>query len=151
VIKNSLPVIQLEDFLYWLIFALVAMLTLLWKTNGALRLYSVAAPIVGMLLYFYFLSAWFMRPFCWLVMGIKKIVTKIFYKLCTPFALLYGMLRKICKERLYKFNKIAKKLLKYLQKCERIDVKNRFAALFKFKTPDGSDRIEGRSKKKRKK
>ena len=119
---NSLA-LQLEDMVYWVLFTMFAMLVLLWEDNGTFRIFSALAPVIGMILYFGFLSRFFMPPILFVARLIKKLSVVILHIFCLPLELFGKLLelpvRKI-KKIIYKFNKIAKKLLKKIWKCAKI-------------------------------
>jgi len=152
--RHSVFLVQAEDLIFWLIFTLGVMMVLLWESNGVLRVFSVAAPIIGMVLYFGVFSNFFMKPAVAVTLFIKRIIMVIVHIFCIPLVLIGKLCvlpAKKIKKCLYKFNKIVKKLLKKIKKYEKIGTGFLKGKLFCFSKANGSDRVERRTSKEKKK
>lgn len=153
-VRHSLFMIQAEDLIYWLVFTVFIMMILLWENNGELRVFSVVAPVLGMIIYFGALSEFFLVPATALTLFIKKLILAVLHIFCIPlvfFGKLCAIPINLLKKRLYIFNKFIKKVLKKFIKYERMIKEFCLSGLYGFIKGNGSERVEGRSQKKEKK
>lgn len=150
---HSVLAVQIEDLLFWLAFTMAVMLVMLWENNAALRFFSIAAPLLGMLFYFCTLSRCFMPPMVLVLSAVIKLIRIILHIFCTPLVIagkIMTVLTKKLEKNLIIFNKIAKKLLKNSLKCETILEKWLHKSVCHTNT-SGSDKVERRSQEKKKK
>lgn len=152
-VRHGTLLLNAEDIVFWFLFTLGIMLIILWESNGVLRFFSVAAPIIGMILYFGMLSPLFMPPATAAAGFIVKTAMVIVHIFCVPLAFIVNLfllpIKKV-KKVLYKFNKIVKRLLKKLWKYEKIASGSVFKQNIRLGKAYRCNRVEGRKKKTKK-
>lgn len=154
IIHHGNTAVQAEDIIYWLLFAMGLMALLLWQNNGIMRFFCIAAPLLGMSVYFFGISSLIFKPVLTAALLFKRALKAILHMICLPLAIignLYSPLAKKLKKMLYIFNKNAKKLLKNQLKCATIN-NGFFSVKVKRKTKKeqdgGSDSSERQKSKK---
>ncbi len=104
---NNLAVF-FEDIIFFLIIAIASFIFLLSVTNGEIRAYIILGIIIGFMLFYRFVSRWFLKFLNLLFCGLFKL-TSWFSK---GFYWLFSKIDKIISEFLKNTLKILKKVLK---------------------------------------
>lgn len=122
VVKHFGLLIQIEDFLYWVITAAVVFFVMLQKNFGEIRGFLVCGVFLGMLFYFLLLSKLFIKQAGWLINFLKKIVKFMLRLIKVPLAVLFKLLRNIfspvelwLKKEYNKFRNLLKKNRLYVK------------------------------------
>ena len=104
IIKHHKIFIQIEDFIYWTVSALILFFIMLKENFGEIRGFLILGAFIGMLLYFLILSKLFLSISEKVLHFLKKVFTTVFRIIFLPVFTVYSLL----KSRLYKIvNKIA--------------------------------------------
>lgn len=85
IVPHSSVLIHIEDFLYWLIVIAAIFGLLHFLNNGELRLFVIAGAFFGMLLYYLFISARFIKVSMTVYGLIKTAVLMVFAIISIPF------------------------------------------------------------------
>lgn len=78
IIKHNKFFVQLEDFIYWIILALIIFFIILQKNSGEIRAFLFLGFFIGMILYFTTLSRLFLKFSKKLIDFIKQILKVVF-------------------------------------------------------------------------
>lgn len=109
----------LEDIIFWIIAGLLTLYSIFKFNNGEIRIYIFVAIIVGVLMYMMTLSKYFIKLNVFIISTIKKVIGTVISTVLYPFKVLFRFLKKIFIQPItficINFNKIFKKIIKYLQ------------------------------------
>lgn len=102
--KTSVVFIYIEDFVYWILVALVMFGTVFYSNDGELRGYIFLGSIIGVVLYILLLSKIVVNSAMQIIRIVCRILIAIWRVLTYPFRLIYRILRVPCRF-VYKFIK----------------------------------------------
>jgi spore cortex biosynthesis protein YabQ len=125
-VKHGSFWVALEDTVYWIGSALVVFIMMYEKNDGAIRGFSIAGIILGMIVYNGSVSRILVRYISIVLNGIIHILYKVFRILTTPFRFLFrkfGVSVKWTKKKAGKTSNIFLKRLKKILKEVRITLK----------------------------
>ncbi len=83
-IKSGNILVYFEDFIYWIIVALVLFAVLYYSNEGEIRGYLIIGTVLGIVLYAVVLSSFVMKIFLFFVRIIYKIIVSILSALLLP-------------------------------------------------------------------
>lgn len=87
-IKHSNIIINIEDFMYWVMFGIVVFLVLYSKNYGQIRFFCIIGIALGILIYFLLLSHYIIVVSVKVIDIIKKILLLFFRIIFTPIKIL---------------------------------------------------------------
>lgn len=125
----------IQDFIFWLVISVAAMMVLLFSNDGEIRFYTFLGFVVGVLLYNRFLSKFVISILVRMIQIIRKILymviktilypLKIFLNfLKGPWYWMKGKLRPVYR-RFKRFKKLPKRLLQEVKKYMELLVKKK--------------------------
>jgi len=88
-IKSSNILVYFEDFIYWIIVALVLFAVLYYSNEGEIRGYLIIGTVLGIILYALLLSYIVMKIFLFFVKIIYKVVVTILSAILLPVKIIY--------------------------------------------------------------
>ncbi len=92
-IKSSNIIIYFEDFIYWIIVALVLFGAVYISNEGEIRGYLIIGAILGIIIYAFLLSRIVMTVFLFIIGLVYKFVVVVFGILLIPLKIIYRILR----------------------------------------------------------
>lgn len=96
IIRKILPhpnwVIQLEDFIFWIIVSGFMFFVLFSKNYGEIRGFALIGAFLGNMIYFFTLSIWLMKFSDWIIDWIKRIIRVVIRILLIPIKLIIKIL-----------------------------------------------------------
>lgn len=92
-IKSGNLIVYLEDFVYWIIVALVLFAVVYRSNEGEIRGYLILGMIIGIILYILLLSRVVMRFFLFLVRILYRLLTAILIIILFPFKVIIKTLK----------------------------------------------------------
>ncbi|MFZ5986554.1 MAG: spore cortex biosynthesis protein YabQ [Bacillota bacterium] len=92
-IKSSNLIVYFEDFIYWIIVALVMFAVVYQSNDGEIRGYLILGIILGIILYALLLSRIVMKVFLFIIGIIYKAAVFIFSIILFPLKIIYKILR----------------------------------------------------------
>jgi len=95
IIKHHKIFIQIEDFIYWTLSALILFFIMLKENFGEIRGFLILGAFIGMLLYFLILSKLFLSISDKVLHFLKKVFTVVFRIVFSPVFTVYSLLKKI--------------------------------------------------------
>lgn len=95
-IKTSDFITIIEDFLFWILTAIILLYSIFTFNNGEIRWFMFMATILGFLLYIMTVSSYIIKINVTIINFIKKIIQKIFNIICIPFKILFKFIKKLC-------------------------------------------------------
>ncbi len=114
VCKHGVILTAIEDFLFWFICCLKIFEMFIRENNGTLRLFAIAASIVGMLIYHKLVSRLYVVYVSRFLQGLLRLCMKILIIVFRPMTILakcMKKMRKTCSQRSEKVLKHAKNRL----------------------------------------
>jgi spore cortex biosynthesis protein YabQ len=88
-IKSSNILVYFEDFIYWIIVALVLFAVLFYSNEGEIRGYLIIGTVLGIILYAVVLSRVVMKIFLFFVRIVYKSVVTILSIILLPVKIIY--------------------------------------------------------------
>lgn len=116
-IKSSNVLVYFEDFIYWIIVALVMFAVLYYSNEGEIRGYLILGTVLGIVLYVVLLSNVVMKIFLFFVRIIYKIVVTIFSIILLPLKIIC----KVCMAPVKIIFKHIKKVFFKVKKLSKIN------------------------------
>lgn len=92
-IKTSNLIVYFEDFVYWILVALVLFAVVYISNDGELRGYIFIGALIGIVLYSLLLSRIVMTIFLFTIKIMYKFFSTVFIILLLPFKILYKILK----------------------------------------------------------
>lgn len=117
VLKHNSFFLAIEDLIFWVVSSVFIFAMMYRENNGIIRGFSIMGMMIGMVLYHYGISEWFVTS-----------VTKLIYILMRPFAIIINRIKKVILFVLKKFEKLVKLIsvrLKKLHKSSKIVINKR--------------------------
>ena len=108
--KNGYAAVFLQDTLFWIVCAGLALWTVFFMNDGQLRFYEFFAMLLGLCLYLYGMSAWVVKLFVCLLRVLKKVLVTVLKLVLFPFLFL---LRLFFRPFLRIKVKISRKIVKF--------------------------------------
>lgn len=116
-IKSSNVLVYFEDFIYWIIVALVMFAVLYYSNEGEIRGYLILGTVLGIVLYVVLLSNVVMKIFLFFVRIIYKIVVTVFSIILLPLKIIC----KVCMAPVKIIFKHIKKVFFKVKKLSKIN------------------------------
>lgn len=124
-IKTSDFVTYIEDFLFWIITAIVLLYSIFTYNNGELRFFMFLAVILGFIIYIFTISSYLIKINVNIINTIKKISIKTLKIIYTPIIKIFKILKKITFKPLLFISENLKKNMKNIKnKLKSQKVKN---------------------------
>ena len=95
-IKTSDFITIIEDFIFWILTAIILLYSIFTFNNGEIRWFMFMATILGFLLYIMTVSSYIIKINVTIINFIKKIIQKIFNIICIPFKIIFKFIKKLC-------------------------------------------------------
>lgn len=117
--------IAVEDLIYWVVASLLIFHMMYKLNDGIIRGFSILAMLLGMLIYHYSISYYFVKLTTGFFIKIEKVIAAFINFLLMPFKFLFKGIKKVITiviNFIKKLTKILRKLLKKLRKTSRITV-----------------------------
>lgn len=111
VFTHSNLMLAIEDFCYWTFAGIASFCVIFLKNDGVLRGFSLAAIIIGMILYHKSLSPYIVKSIAKIMQVITDIVKWILHVVLFPVLFLSKKMRKIARKTLKKKMKEVKMVL----------------------------------------
>lgn len=92
-IKSSNLIVYFEDFIYWIIVAIVLFAVIYQSNEGEIRGYLILGVVIGIILYGLLLSKIVMTVFLFVVKMLYKAAVTIFGILLFPLRIIFKILR----------------------------------------------------------
>ncbi len=92
-IKSSNIIVYFEDFIYWILVALVLFAVVYISNEGELRGYLIVGAIIGIILYSLLLSKIVMTVFLFALKLIYKFFVTVFGIILYPFKIIFKLLK----------------------------------------------------------
>ncbi|MCL2199571.1 MAG: spore cortex biosynthesis protein YabQ [Defluviitaleaceae bacterium] len=89
---NTAWLVQLEDFLFWIIVTLGMFYFMLNQSFGEIRFFSILGTGIGMVLYFATLSRFFVQAGVAVINYVKKVLVTVVRIILLPFRVIAGWL-----------------------------------------------------------
>lgn len=99
--KTSNIVTYIEDILFWLLTGLLLIYSIFVFNNGEIRGYIFIAIILGVLLYMFSISQYFIKISVNIINFIKKIIVRLLKIILTPFLFILKWIKKILIKPVY--------------------------------------------------
>ena len=105
VIKHNRFFVAIEDILYWIICSVLIFRMMYKQNNGIIRGFSIAAMLLGMLIFHHAISDFFVNILSVVIYKFLRVIGSMLKIIFTPF---YFIIKKISKIVLWIFNKMKK-------------------------------------------
>lgn len=92
-IKSSNVIVYFEDFIYWILVALVLFAVVYFSNDGELRGYLFIGTFIGIVLYSLLLSKIIMTVFLFIIKVLYKFFVTVVNILAIPFKILFKVLK----------------------------------------------------------
>lgn len=124
-IKTSDFGTYIEDFLFWIITAIILLYSIFTYNNGELRFFMFLAVILGFIIYIFTISSYLIKINVNIINTIKKIFIKALKIIYTPIIKIFKILKKITFKPLLFISANLKKNMKNIKnKLKSQKVKN---------------------------
>lgn len=107
-LKHSVWIVSIEDLVFWIVSGILIFKMMYEQNNGIIRGFSIMAMGMGMIVYYYLISDFFVEIMVWLI-----------HLILGPFLWVYHTVRWIIHLFLMKVKKVVNFLLKRLKKLFR--------------------------------
>lgn len=86
----------IEDFIFWILTAIILLYSIFTFNNGEIRWFIFIATIIGFILYIITVSSYIIKINVTIINFIKEIIKKVFNIIIAPFKILFNFIKKIC-------------------------------------------------------
>lgn len=117
-IKSGNILVYFEDFIYWIIVALVLFAVLYYSNEGEIRGYLIIGTVLGIILYTVLLSSIVMKIFLFFIRIVYKIVISILSVILLPLKIVY----KVCMVPIRSIYRCIKRVFLKIKKLGKINV-----------------------------
>lgn len=94
-IKTSDLLTYIEDALFWILTGLLILYSIFVYNNGEIRIFMFIAIIIGMVIYFSFISKLIIKANLTIINFLKKIFMALYNIIKIPFNIIYKLIKKI--------------------------------------------------------
>lgn len=119
VVKHSVPAVAAEDLLYWIGCGIFLFQMLYRANNGVIRWFCLFAIALGMVVYNFSISRWFVQGASWLLNRLFEQISRVFDFVLRPFVLVFRKIKKVLVFLGKKRRKFVKKSTKQLKKTRK--------------------------------
>lgn len=90
IFKTPDIVTYIQDVLFWIITGFIVVYTITQYTDGEIRSYMLIGLLVGIIVYFVYISKWVIK----VLVSVSKSAIKLFFSLFQPFKKMYKLIKK---------------------------------------------------------